>query len=314
MKKIIIALAAFASIAACNKAEVIETPEGEAISFSNPFVDNSTKAEKAEDPSFNGVTKFEEFQVWGTANGVAIFNGEDVEGTVAENSVWKCAKKQYWVKDVAYKFAAVANGSVEELNNGLPKKISYVADGVSDLVYAENLGLEDKGIIGQAADSNEPVEFTFAHLLAKVKFTVETNTDIDGYSYEVTDIKIDNAYASGTYTVDSKEWETTSGEGQDFSTITVDQDNKVQECAQEKLLIPMNGVTVSYKIALKYGSETIWQEDKTGDNAVTISNQELEAANSYNFKITANVGEEITFSVEENPTWDYNSSPSQLFL
>ena len=303
MKKIFIALAALATIAACNKAEVLETPEGEAISFTNPFVDNATKAAKAEDPSFNGTAKFENFQVWGTANGVAIFEENDVTGTVGANSVWECNKKQYWVKDVAYKFAAVANGTVTKLANGLPKTISYAANGTSDLVYAENLGADGNGIIGQTAGSNSKVAFTFTHLLAKVKFTVETNTTVEGYSYEVTDIMIDNAYASGTYDVATKVWTAEEGDGQSFGEITVSKDAKIQECEQEKLLIPLTGVTVSYTIALKYGSETIWSEEMTDDKAVSLSTQVLAAANSYNFKITANVGEEIKFTVEENPTW-----------
>lgn len=303
MKKIFIALAAIATIAACNKAEVLETSEKESIAFTNPFVDNSTKADKAEDPSFNGTAKFEKFQVWGTANGVAIFEGNDVVGEVGTNSVWECTKKQYWVKDVAYKFAAVANGNVTKTENGLPKTVSYTANGTSDLVYAENLGAEGNGIIGQTVGTNSKVAFTFTHLLAKVKFTVETNTTVEGYSYEVTDIKVNNAYASGLYDVTSGVWTPVAGSGQEFGAITVNKDAKIQECEQEKLLIPMTGVTVSYKIALKYGTETIWSEQMTGDKAVSLNTQVLAAANSYNFKITANVGEEIKFTVEENPTW-----------
>ena len=52
MKKIFIALIAIASVAACNKAEVIETVEGEAIEFSNAFVNNATKAT---DPPYGAV-------------------------------------------------------------------------------------------------------------------------------------------------------------------------------------------------------------------------------------------------------------------
>ena len=304
MKKIFIAFAALATIAACNKAEVIETPEGEAIAFANVFIDNATKAGEATDPSFNGPNKLTKFQVWGTANNVAIFAGEDVTGKVEENSIWTCTKKQYWVEGVNYDFAAVVNGTVTSLSNGLPATISYTANGTSDLIYAESMD-----VVGKAAGSNVPIEFTFAHLLAKAKFTVETNTDVEGYSYEVTNIKITNAYASGTYDIAEEKWNGVAGSGQAFSTITVSSTDKNQECEQEKLLIPLETVTVSYDVALKYGSEVIWSQT---DNTVTPTGLKLEAAKSYNFKLTLNVGEEIKFSVETDPTWTaWPSEPSE---
>ena len=306
MKKTLIAFAALATIAACNKADVIGTPEGETIAFANAFVDNATRAGEATDPSFNGLNKLTQFQVWGTANGVAIFEGDNVTGTVAENSVWTCTKKQYWVSGVNYDFAAVANGTVASLSDGLPATIKYTADGTSDLIYAESMD-----VVGQAAGNNDPVEFTFAHLLAKAKFTVETSTDVEGYSYEVTNIKIINAYASGTYDIAEKEWDGVDGSGQTFSTITVSSTDKNQECEQEKLLIPLETVTVSYDVALKYRSDVIWSQT---DNTVTPSGLTLEAAKSYNFKITLNVGEEIKFSVETDPTWTAWPSEPELAL
>ena len=44
MKKVFIAFAALATLAACNKAEVIGVPEGEEIAFNEVFVDNATKS------------------------------------------------------------------------------------------------------------------------------------------------------------------------------------------------------------------------------------------------------------------------------
>ena len=306
MKKIFITLTALATIAACNKAEIIETPEGEAIAFANAFVDNATKAGEAKDPSFNGEDELTNFQVWGTANGVAIFAGDEVEGTVGENSVWTCEKKQYWVSGVNYDFAAVANGTVASLSDGLPATISYTANGTSDLIYAESMD-----VVGQAAGKNDLVEFTFAHLLAKAKFTVETSTDVEEYSYEVTNIKITNAYASGTYDIAQNKWTGVAGSGQAFSNIIVSSTDNSQECDEEKLLIPLETVTVSYDVALKYGSDVIWSQ--TG-NTVTPSGLKLEAAKSYNFKITLNIGEEIKFSVVEDPTWTAWPSEPELAL
>ena len=293
MKKLLISMLAVATLASCAKEETLSFDKGEAIQFGNAFVDNATRA--AVDPSYNGTAKFTQFQVWGTANNIAIYAGEDVTGEVGEDSVWTCTRKNYWINDVIYNFAAVSNGTVETLSDGLPATIAYTANGTSDLIYAEN-----KGIEGQPAGSNEPVSFTFNHLLAKAKFTVITNTDVEGYNYEITNIKIANAYASGVYTVNNGTWGTlvAAEGGQAFDAVTVNSANKTLECANEKLLIPVNDVQVSYTVTLKYGADTIWSEPKTHN----LEN-DLVAANSYNFKITVNVGEEIKFNVEENPTW-----------
>lgn len=304
MKKIIIALAAFASIAACNKAEVIETQENEAIAFNTPFVDNATKA--ATDPSY-GAVNFEEFKVWGTANGVAIFAGDKVTGIVGEGQVWECEKKQYWVNGVNYNFAAVASGEVTPGDDKLPATISYTANGTSDLIYAEN-----KGIVGKAAGENVPVALTFSHLLAKVKFTATTSTDIPGYSYTVSDITIKNAYDSGVYTIKEESWDDlVKTDGQSFGSITVNKDLKKNECKQEMLLIPIaatDKVSISCKMTLEYAGETIWEET----SEVTVDTGLL-AANAYNFTIGLNVGEEITFSVEKNAAWSEDNNQAIYF-
>lgn len=298
MKKVLFALAAVVALAACSKEQTLVTPQPDAIGFGQPFIENSTRAI---DPSYSGNNKLTEFYVWGTANEVAIYDGNKVTGEVGENSVWTCTKKNYWIEGVKYKFAAVAGGTVKTLSNGLPATIEYAANGTNDLIYAENFGDDGNGIVGQAAGDNEAVPFIFNHLLAKAKFTVSTNTNVEGYSYEITNIKIANAYASGVYNVGAETLWTdlvVNENGQAFDAVTVNSVNKTLECANEKLLIPVNDVKVSYTVTLKYGTDTIWSENKTHN----LTN-DLAAANSYNFKITVNVGEEIKFNVEQDPTW-----------
>ena len=62
MKKIFILLLAIATLAACNKSEVVDVNPGEAIQFGNAFVDNATKAI---DPSITTLT-LDGFTVYGT--------------------------------------------------------------------------------------------------------------------------------------------------------------------------------------------------------------------------------------------------------
>ena len=303
MKKLFISMLAVAAVTACAKDEAISLNQ-ESIDFGAPFVENSTRAT---DPSLGTTDKpFKKFQVWGTAGDVAIYAGENVTGTVGPNSVWTCAKQNFWVNGVVYKFAAVANGDANvdmktkvTAENGLPKTISYTADGVSDLIYAENFGPEDNGIVGKPAGQNSAVALTFNHLLAKAKFTVTTGAIVDGYQYKVTNIKITNAYGSGDYNVANGTWSDTTDKAQTFDDITV---NAISvESANEKLLIPVENVAVSFTAALYFGNEVIWSDDvnKTLEN-------DLVAGNSYNFTIGLNIGEEIKFNVATNPGWTNN--------
>ena len=303
MKKLFIAMLAVAAVTACAKDEAISLNQ-ESIDFGAPFVENSTRAT---DPSLGTTDKpFEKFQVWGTAGDVAIYAGDNVTGSVGLNSVWTCTKQNFWVNGVVYKFAAVANGDANvdmktkvDVENGLPKTISYTADGVSDLIYAENFGQNNNGIVGKPAGQNSAVALTFNHLLAKAKFTVTTGAIVDGYQYKVTNIKITNAYGSGDYNVANGTWSDTTDKAQTFDDIVV---NAISvESANEKLLIPLENVAVSFTAALYFGNDVIWSDtvNKTLEN-------DLVAGNSYNFTIGLNMGEEIKFNVATNPGWTNN--------
>ena len=315
MKKIFIALTALATIAACNKAEVIGISENEAISFENPFVDNATKA--ATDPSLGTTTNpFTSFNVWGTVGGVAIYNGAEVTGTVGssivdgkETNLWTCAAvKQYWIKGAQYKFSALANaGTVTLGNDNLPAKTTVDASTAAlDVLYAEPVSR-----VG-VASGNAPVEFTFNHLLSKVKFTVINNsTDATGYSFDVKNITI-TCPKTGTVILapktdatnpSDKTWENLSTPAAySMPTVTVNNSTASAECASELLLIP-GSVSINYTVDIKFGGTTIATHTPTAAYTAT-----LVGGNSYNFVVNVAVGEEITFSVDLNPSWTVNDS------
>ena len=118
MKKTIIAVLALASVVACNKSEVLETTPQKAISFENPFVENSTKAI---DPSLTATT-FNEFLVYGTITkedaSANIFSGVTVSKNISDNKgttnatygTWGYGSQytQYWVENNDYAFKAIA--------------------------------------------------------------------------------------------------------------------------------------------------------------------------------------------------------------
>ena len=305
MKKFFIAIAAIATAAACSQNETISLDNGEAICFGNAFVENSVRAT---DPTYGTValTKFNVYgTVTGTGNGtVNIFNGNEVTGSVG-NNVWNCDNKQYWIAGALYQFAAVADGTVTADTNGMPTSIATIADSnsnVKDLLYATN------GPITGKASGNDKVNFTFAHLLSKVHFTVTSNTE-GGYYYSVKKIQVAN-YSAGTYTIGATTpWAGTTAANiafGDIEKVTSADNNKT--CVTQKLLIPTTDsfdVTFTVEIYKEAGDADDASDDVllgTTNYTKTVS-QDLVAGNAYNFTIALSVGELIQFTVTTNPTW-----------
>ena len=311
MKKLFISMLAVAALASCSQEDVIVADKGDLIGF-NSFVENSTRA--AKDPSYgaNG-EDLTAFQVWGTVNGgnglVSIFNGANVTGEVGSNivdgketNIWYCDVKQYWIKDAKYNFAALVNGTNSlDYVDYLPTKVKgFVADGETDLLYARS-----EEITGLAS-GNGPVNFNFAHLLSKVKFTVKNNSKAaKEYSFKVNNIVI-KGKNTGDVTLATKVWDTsaaTEDTNYTVAEIVVNKDtaDAGEECAKELLLIP-GDFNITFNVDIYNGTT------KLGSQAYPIApavyNQTLKAGYAYNFVINVKVGEEITFSVTEQPTWN----------
>lgn len=303
MKKILLAALAFGALVSCSKEELISESR-QAIEFGNAFVDNSTRATSATDPSLNATT-LTQFNVWGAINAkdgyLPIFAGEEVSGTVGEGSVWNCTKTQYWVEDAKYNFAGLVNaGNVELGEDKLPATVDFaLTTGDVDLLYARS----EENIEGKAT-GNELVLMTFNHLLSKVKFTVNNNsTAANEYSFLVKNIKITGP-TRGTYTVANKTWAPTDGEFTGFSTISVAGGAASAECDKELLLIP-GSVKVSFTVDIIYSGKTI-----ASHNYSTTENQTLAVGYAYNFVINVSVGEHIQFTVTSAPSWENgNTAP-----
>lgn len=295
MKKLFISLLAVAALASCAKEDVIVADPGELIAF-NSFVENSTRAD---DPSYSGTTAFTSFNVWGTvaatesSTPVAIYAGDPVSGTVGEDSEWTCTVKQYWLNGAKYNFAALANaGTVTPGTDLLPKTVTYTAN-QSDLVYAKSATYTGK------ASGNDLVAFTFQHLLSKVNFTVVNGSQsATGYSFQVRDINIAGATA-GTCDVTTTPvtWTATANDGYAIDDpITVNNTTASADIGTALLVVP-GSVTVSFNVDIIVGGQVLSTKSYTSD-ATTLA-----PANSYNFVVTPTVGEEIKFTVANNPTW-----------
>ena len=303
MKKVLFALLAVAALSSCSNEDFISQNQ-EAIAFGSPFVENSTRAT---DPSYSGSTRFEAFNVWGTVNGgvgtVAIFAIDPVSGTVGTGNEWTCTKKNYWVKDAKYNFAALANAGTVTLGaDKLPATVTYTAN-QTDLVYAKSAEYTGK------ETGNELVKFTFNHLLSLVNFTVKNGSQsATGYSFKVDNIKISGASAGKYYiqadgTTNAGTWVATESNGYTIGAITVDNNTASADCGTALLVIPST-VTVSFDVTIcvAEGSEVV----PIGKKSYSKANITLAAGNSYNFVVEPKVGNEIKFNVENNPGWTTN--------
>jgi hypothetical protein len=313
MKKTLFTILAVAALAACAKEEVV-TVNQEAIAFDNTFVDNATKTT---DNSFSATNLPETFYVYGTTkhedqNAVSIFNGV---GVTKNDSKYTYDSKytQYWIEGNVYKFAALVNADVNKVTcvDLLPSTVDYTAayetDGsvedTPDLMYATATAT------GLAA-SNPDVAFTFNHLLANIKFTLKnvmTYNPVENlYEYALTDIKINNAYTSGTCTLATKVWSDQATDNKVVKFGDVAYVGKAvtlsASSAYARLLIPAEyaALNITFTLTTTLNTKVVNVEQITLTPAV-----KLEAGKAYNFVVEkGNPGEQIKFSVATVNNWE----------
>ena len=178
MKKIFI-LAAVTAIAltACTKTETTAVSEGNLIKFDNAFVGNVTKADMTK-------SSLTSFWVYGgydaSSNYVKVFDGTEVNNA---NGTCTSTATAYWVNGKAYEFAAYSDGNTSLDNVTFTASenklsISGYEAGKNDLIAAT------KSVPAVTAATQGPVEFSFKHLLSKVKFTFRTSM-ADSYTMKV---------------------------------------------------------------------------------------------------------------------------------
>ena len=315
MKKLFTILAVAAAVVACQKNETIALDNGEAISFGNAFVENSTRA--AVDPSYSA-NDIASFKVYGTVdasdgNPVVIYPGATVTKTADYGAAWTCKDaegneiKQYWVPGAAYKFVGIVDGDKENVSQttivkGMPTTISYTADGKTDLLCQT---------INKTANTdgtaNGLVAFNFNHLLSKVNFTVKTTSTAENYSFLVKNIKFVGNTA-GVYDIEAAAWDDdsfTKGTTNLSELTLAAEANKTSELTDELLFLP-GTYSVSFTVDILANGQPITSTNYPAQGQ-TYS-YTLDAANAYNFVVNVAVGELIQFTVEKQPEWT-NSTP-----
>lgn len=313
MKKIILAAMAFAALAACSKETTVDVAREE-IAFGNAFVDNSTKAATATDPSYSttgtkGVA-LTHFNVYGAVNDVNIFDGDNVtKGNAGYGAAWTHdGAKQYWIAGAPYKFVGVVDGSktgVTEIDfdeAGLPESITYTADGATDLLC-------DVVNIASASASQGIVAFNYTHLLSKINFAVKNTTDASAtnYRFVLTSAKLTNVFKNAVYGVDADAWTTDDSDENKrefvLENLTINS-AATQYHPQDVLLIPGSkvGVYVKANIEASDDNGNTWEVvsavEKTFTEVVTLAK-----ATAYNFIVELCVGNEIQFTATEMAEW-----------
>lgn len=209
MKKVIFALAAVVALAACSNEETIIADKGAAIGF-DTFVG---KATRVDDPSLTN-SNLADFAVYGAVTNDAtalIFDNVRVAKNITNNdlsSVWKYEGTQYWINGAIYNFAAVAPASCGKngafSTSSFKTTLAFTNDAVTDLLYAQHApitGVEGNG--DAEGTANEAVDFTFRHVLSKVKFSFENQYLSTGSKIVVRDIVLTNAHKTATATLDA---------------------------------------------------------------------------------------------------------------
>lgn len=314
MKKYLFIAFAAAAMTSCSQDEVMEMNK-EAISFGGAFVENSTRA--ATDNTYGPKKAIPSFTLYGTVEGVNIYNNVTVTNPKANdenqeagyNQVWECPVTQYWVAGADYEFAAVVGATTINVNQTtkMPTSLEYTAADQTDMLY------QKVTTVGQPTTNEGLVAFTFSHLLAKAKFTVTNITDHTkvqegtAYTYDITDLQITNAYEKATYDV-TNSWqitESTPVKPTNFGSISnlIAGDTNKQECATEMLLIPgLTNVQVSFNYIIKINGTEIYKTTTPVTKEATVAGG-ITANCAYNFNLSVGLNTPIEFTVTKAPEW-----------
>ena len=317
MKKVIFALAAVVALAACSKEQTIVADRGDAIGFDS-FIENATRA------AADDFTTVSSFKVWGDVTGniddsnddyIFLYNGASVtKGDKAYGEAWTCGQTEYWLPSATYNFMAIAGISgettVTPASGAFPTKITYEANGLTDLLLSEKVTVTtDNKSNPTGVNANKCVAFTFKHLLSKVYFNFVNNSTSDNYKFEISNITISGAKASGEYSITDKKWtsvsegavETPFSFGSVANTITKGASDP-SPSANACLFIPgAQTLTVSF-------TQKTYSGDKLmGEDTITAPlSTSFDANGCYIIKVSLSAGMPISFTVEQDGLsgWD----------
>lgn len=278
MKKILFLSAAAALVlASCSNEETVKVPEGNAISFGNAFVNNSTRADL-------NAENLADFGVYGYMDEVAgvVFNNEKVTGPT-----WGYENTQYWTAGHNYWFAAVApfGAATFTAPATLPEAgefgtLAFDNSKQVDLLYANQNNIAGKAI------GNDKVAFTFNHLLARTQFSFTNTATNNNVKFQVSKVKLNGAIKNGVITLgDNAAWAAAEGDAGmtlDYTTAATDitVDGNALVSGQQYIIPFAKEYDVTFTVDVYNGTVKVGSYDKTVKIPATVA---FARGNSYNF-------------------------------
>ena len=203
MKKIFIAIMAVAAAVSCSQELTVDAPKGAAIAFDNLFVENSTRANDLNAEGIKNVG----FGVTGY-----IVNAAGQQGKIFDNkeiawngSAYTYSPAQYWTAGNTYTFAALVpyvdaqwEYTPTNATNGKITFNNEAAAANQDLLYSYKSETMPESIVSKPA----AVEFTFSHLLSRVKFSFKNGFgDGENITLQIKDVVVTNVHSNGSVDV-----------------------------------------------------------------------------------------------------------------
>lgn len=283
MKKLLVmGLAAMGlALTACNSDETVEVAKGNAIGFKT-FVNNSTRV--ATDAT---TTNLDAFKVWGKMK-KGDQTGTPFDGVVVSKDTqkgWTYTTPVYWEKGYAYSFVALAPNKAYTftaptvINNWGSLTFDNGA-GETDLIYAT---AKQETVAANVCPPS--VNLTFNHMLSRVRFQFTNGMD-DGSVLTVSNVKITDAYTSGTATLAEQlanlSWTLDQGTGAlEFGNAAA-MEKKAKEATGHKYMIPATkAYNVTFTVTRVHHGVT-----DTYNHTVTLPETEMKQGLSYQFVAT----------------------------
>ena len=296
MKKLLVFALATIGMVACFSEDVVQLPKSDTIRFADAYINNSTRADQAIDPSITK-EKLLAFDVWAYMTSLTgtVLVDEDVE---LVNGGWDYANTQYWTPNKNYFFAALApmNSDYWNLDASqavFPDPDNQVAggaglvtfennDGGEDLLYATAF-VETPDMASLQNQGMSTVKFQFKHLLSKVKFTFKNGFLTDNATVKVENIKMSAPKTGSINLGTGYEWvlgaESKVYEFGHAGEIAMGED---QQCHDERLTIPADATyayNIDFDVTLYYGEEEAYTVHKQS----VVTGVALEMGKAYNF-------------------------------
>ena len=294
MKKLLVFALATIGMVACFSEDVVQLPKSDTIRFADAYINNSTRADQAIDPSITK-EKLLAFDVWAymtSLNGTVLV-GEDVTRVGGD---WDYTNLQYWTPNKNYFFAALAPMNSQNWNldasqavfgQGAGLVTFTNVDGSEDLLYT-TANVTTPGMDVLQNNGMDPVKLQFQHLLSKVKFTFKNGFLTDNATVKVDNIKM-TAPKSGSInltpnSLGTYDWvlDNVQAGVYEFGHAGTIAKQTTAECDDERLTIPAAAnytYNIEFDVTVYYGKEIAYEVHKTS----TVTGVAIEMGKAYNF-------------------------------